>query len=81
MSSNWPALLQGNLTSGLPVEKHRHDANDISGNLGDVLVGDIRSFNWNGGSDLSGGPTRPAPRATSSMLRPGRSRRRFSTGR
>jgi len=55
MSSNWPALLQGNLTSGLPVEKHRHDANDISGNLGDVLVGDIRSFNWNGGSDLSGG--------------------------
>jgi hypothetical protein len=55
MSKRWPALLRipG---SGIADEEaaHLHDAQDITGEFGDILVaGDIRSSNWDGGTDLS----------------------------
>jgi hypothetical protein len=55
MSDRWPSLLR-RTGSGIAEEEteHLHDARDITGEFDDVTVaGDIRSANWDGGSDLS----------------------------
>jgi microcystin-dependent protein len=53
----WPSLLR-RTSDGLAEEEghHLHDAGDITGVFGDVVMqGDIWSVNWNGGHDLSAG--------------------------
>ena len=54
MAVRWPKLTLARTFSGLSDDGHNHQAADILGPFGDItLTGDLRSFNWDGGSDLS----------------------------
>jgi len=61
--SNFPALLSGTGADSVPF--HVHNTAELVGSYGDLQVGDIRSANWDGGSDLSAGYD---PAATSGYL-------------
>uniref|UniRef100_A0A6M3KTY1 Uncharacterized protein n=1 Tax=viral metagenome TaxID=1070528 RepID=A0A6M3KTY1_9ZZZZ len=57
MSKRWPKLWGATTAPIEPDDFHPHQAEDISGGtFSDVVkFGDVRSYNWDGGSDLSGG--------------------------
>jgi len=57
MSKRWPKLWGATTAPIASSDFHPHQAGDISGGQfnDEVVFGDIRSYNWNGGSDLSGG--------------------------
>ncbi|GAG37018.1 unnamed protein product, partial [marine sediment metagenome] len=49
-----PLLDDGPDVGGTAVDGHVHDASDVTGTfLDNVEYGDVRSYNWDGGSDLS----------------------------
>ena len=52
----WPALFKSKASDDAGAGDHTHSADDVSGTFSDnVEFDDIRSHNWDGGSDLSGG--------------------------